>query len=159
MKLYKDVKSKNRPVDIDLESSTTAVYENTNIRSEKINVGQTEINGNLTDLFQNMYIYDCIKYTREEWIFEMLRRLNNYLIDPIIDPTADLDTIIYLKGIIMKNACERKINEGIDVELNGVTEHYSLTPQDQINIDNITSKVIGLSMTNVIFIVFSSLCR
>lgn len=151
MKLYTDVKSKNRPLELDLESSTTAIYENSNIRVESINVGHTQVNGKMTDLYQNMYIYDTMKYTREEWIFEMLKRLNYSLIDPIIDPTADLDTIIYLKGITIKNGCTRKINSGIDVELNGVTEHYSLTPQDQINIDNITSKIIGLNMTKVIF--------
>lgn len=159
MVLYKDVKSKSRPVDIDIQSSTTAVYENDNIRVETINVGHTQIDGKFKEIYQNMYVYDCKKYTREEWIFKMLQELTNIFTDPIIDPDADLDTIISLKSTIMKNHYNNKIRAGIDVELNGVTEHYSLSPQDQFNMDNITYKVVVLSMPKVIFNSDNSLAR
>lgn len=159
MKIYTDVKSKIRPLEIDIESSNTAVYENSNIRIENINVGLAPVNGRMTEVYQNMYIYDCRKYTREEWIFKMLQRLNAVFIDPTIDPNSTMDTIVEYKTTIMKNHYNKKINAGIDIELNGVVEHYSLSPQDQINIDNTEYKVILLGMPKVIFNSDNSLPR
>lgn len=55
---------------------------------------------------------------------------------------ADLPTLSEKKQDAMRQACEAAITAGIDVELSGGTEHFSLTANDQTNIDGIFNAVV-----------------
>lgn len=54
----------------------------------------------------------------------------------------DLPTLAEKKLDVISAACEATITAGIDVELSGGTEHFSLTGNDQTNIDGIFNAVV-----------------
>lgn len=96
------------------------------------------------------YIQVNIKETTEEEYNALKKAIDNneqIIIDddddddePIVvpveedDPDYTLEFIRSSKLLEMSQACRRTIEDGFDLELRGVTHHFSLTIQDQLNL-------------------------
>ena len=66
------------------------------------------------------------------------------VIPPDVDPTDEI-TLEYVRAAKineMSKACNRAIEEGFDVEIDGNVEHFSLTTQDQLNLMDLSSMII-----------------
>ena len=105
-----------------------------------------ELNGLISELEKKGLDYECHKLDTENILkydgtsvscYEEARR--------IIEPTVDELTEDKINEI--KKACRDNIYNGIDVELvNGETKHFSLTLEDQMNLNGL---IIQISIGNI----------
>ena len=94
---------------------------------------------------------NIIEITYEEYITfknaidsqkEIIVEDDNYIapsITPVIPPEEGIDYIRSTKISEMSRACNRVIENGFDVEIEGETHHFSLTVQDQLNLITLSS--------------------
>ncbi len=142
-KVIKNIYSSSLPKEIDNESSHTTTYRNVNI--EKVSVKDED------GVETIKYKFDMEYYKKEDWLSSQIANLSTSKLDPVIDPSEDLATIIAKKSIILGNRCTEKIESGFDLEIKGEVRHFSISSFDQMNIDTQLSNILNLNMKQVAY--------
>ena len=146
LKKFTNLTSYEMPKLIDCDSSSTTVFECVDIK--KI----TRKNEENED--EEVYQYTMNYYNKQDWLAEQLEKSTVSVIDPIIDPSADLAEIIEKKVTILGNRCTETIEAGFECD----GKHYSLSSFDQMDIDAQLSNILNIGMTSVCYHSDNSLC-
>ena len=146
LRKFTNLTSYEMPKLIDCDSSSTTVFECVDIK--KI----TRKNEENED--EEVYQYTMNYYNKQDWLAEQLAKSTLEVIDPIIDPSADLADIIAKKVTILGNRCTEHIEAGFDCD----GKHYSLSTFDQMDIDAQLSNILNIGLTSVCYHADNTLC-
>lgn len=86
---------------------------------------------------------DLFQEVAELWTDEVVQAYKDSL--PKEAP-PDLETLRRMKLTEVNTDCKQTIYQGVSVVLSGGEKHFSLTAEDQSNIDNLTNKLIAVQL-------------